>query len=102
MSAETTSEDEAKKFAEARKGILGEYIDASAQISLKDLTENELIVPNKALREVYKNELAVVFGADTGDKYEKIKFPYAVFVRESDSHGKEISGLTGAKGIVTS
>ena len=101
MDLDSTGGTEAEKFATARKAILGEVVDASAQISLKDLTENEIIVPNKALREVYKNELAVVFGANTGDKYEKIKFPYAVFVRESDSHGKEISGCTGASTIVS-
>jgi hypothetical protein len=73
-------------------------IDKAASITAWDLVNNPSIIADEGMRTIYKNELKIVY---KGKDLRKIKFPFAVFVEETEnkaakhSKKKEISEIGG-------
>ena len=70
-------------------------VEQAAPVTLRDIIENEKIVPDEELRNLYRDELTLAFG---GTLPLDMKFPYCVFVEERETNGsRELSKIPGSK-----
>ena len=83
-------------------------IDQKAPVTLRDIIENEKIVPDEKLRNLYRDELTKVFapaGGKLTDEQLKMQFPYCVFVEEKENTrtpSRELSSMSTASTLFKS
>tara|TARA_R110002012_G_scaffold322019_1_gene553739 strand:- start:26675 stop:28885 length:2211 start_codon:yes stop_codon:yes gene_type:complete len=74
--------------------------DQTAPVTLRDIIENEKIVPDEKLRDLYRAELTLAFG---GTLPLDMQFPYCVFVEEKENRRKprrELSSMQGSRTFI--
>lgn len=77
-------------------------VNVRNSITAFDLFENDIIIPDKKLREIYKAEFEAVFGTKDDSHWKEMEFPYAIWVTERENkHGnrRESSGLVGSSSV---
>lgn len=85
-------------YQKVLENMVAGAVDKSASITAWDLVNNPDIIPDKDMRDIYKNELEKVFKIKKDEELKKIKFPFAVFVEERENKlgkTKEISDIGG-------